>query len=87
MGNQGHWLLIAKVHIKEMIFNEPLFLHLPIYRKVLNSLRYPVFFNSSFDVPTTFVVRTPIYPGSSLTFSGQSDLRGYLLGLKSLENS
>ena len=83
MGKPGHWLSIAKEDIKEMIFNEPWLSHLPIHRKVLNSLRYPVLIHLlMFPLP----LRTPIYPGSSLTFSGQSDLRGYLLGLKSLEN-
>ena len=88
MGKPGHWLsMLAKVYIKEMIFSEPWVLDLPIHRKVLNSLRYPVFFNSSFDVPTTF--KNP-YISWLLPYLfravPQSDLRGCLLGLKSSEN-
>ena len=88
MGKPGHWLsMIAKVNIKEMIFSEPWVLDLPIDWKVLNSLRYPVFFNSSFDVPTTF--KNP-YISWLLPYLfravPQSDLRGCLLGLKSSEN-
>ena len=56
-------------------FSEPRLLHLPIYRKMLNSLTWEIWFSlfklnfwgSSYLV---FVAKIPIYPSSSLTFFG-----------------
>jgi len=56
----GYWLEMAKVLLQEMTSTKPRFLHLPIYRKVLSSLTWDVYFsliNSNFfDGPTTWLL-------------------------------
>ena len=88
-----HWILALESWgaYQRNDFSEPRFLHLPMHRKVLNSLTWDIWFSSIYNNLLTFRLpalrcKTPIRPGpylgSSEQFS-QGYLRCCLPGLKS----